>query len=343
MDGSHGDGYTLKKMAVPTITSVTPNVGHTSPGTLVEVIGTGFRLPTQGEEPVAVYFGAERSPRVDVITVTRLFAIAPLNDLGAVDLRVANIDENGVEIPGEDVTATGAYTYKLPNLGTDQESEISAVVRALLTELKRQIVKSVAISTHPDYQVPESTEIHAVTLPSLPGLVLVGPNLSENRFYSLNEEPECDDESTSDPDGPVEFDKTQVPATYDLGFSLLGFADRKLIIQNLMQSVVYFFKRNKFLQVTIGSKVLEYEMDVEAGGDPQMVGTANNSGLHAFTSQLVIRGVDLNGLTGFGDPLFSERNFRGSYTDDQGAELQATQQLSPDPPLVVRSILSQGC
>src|SRR5262245_21793692 len=118
-------------MADPTITSITPAAGPTRGKNLIEIIGTGFRVPdlpspTNGPaEPappgVRVLFDASVSPRTLVASDTRLFVevptsplenVAPMFAEGSVDVVVQNIDEDGLLIPGEEVTSTDGYAYR---------------------------------------------------------------------------------------------------------------------------------------------------------------------------------------------------------------------------------------
>jgi hypothetical protein len=76
-------------VATPTITSVTPGEGHTGGKTLVELVGTGFRLPADppatGPAPapppsVRVKFGGREATEVQVWSETRLYCLTPDQD-----------------------------------------------------------------------------------------------------------------------------------------------------------------------------------------------------------------------------------------------------------------------
>ena len=76
-------------MATPTITSVTPNTGHTGGKTLVEIVGTNFQLlpdpPATGPVPVAnpslrVLFGTTPALKADVWSATQIYCVTPKLD-----------------------------------------------------------------------------------------------------------------------------------------------------------------------------------------------------------------------------------------------------------------------
>src|SRR3990172_7365086 len=107
-------------MAVPTITSVTPNSGPTAGRLLVAIAGTNFQLsptpppgPTNGilAPTVRVLFGTELAVNVAVVSSTKLYCYIPSGDDGPVDVTVTHLDPLGVPIVGETVTAVAAFTY----------------------------------------------------------------------------------------------------------------------------------------------------------------------------------------------------------------------------------------
>lgn len=76
-------------MAVPTITSISPNVGHTGGRTLIALAGTNFRLPTAPAPTgpttppppsVRVLVGGQAAEGVLVESATLLYCLTPEND-----------------------------------------------------------------------------------------------------------------------------------------------------------------------------------------------------------------------------------------------------------------------
>ncbi|MCI4355225.1 MAG: IPT/TIG domain-containing protein, partial [Thermoplasmata archaeon] len=155
-------------MAVPTITSVSPVVGPTGGGNLVEVRGANFKLwvippPTSGPLPpptptVRVSFDGVPGSGVLVASATRLFVRAPKSPLapvkpdygeGSVDVEVANLQPSGAPVVGEVMTAVDAYAYQRVNLAI--ESDLLRFVRTIIRELRLQVHPNVSLTTHTDW------------------------------------------------------------------------------------------------------------------------------------------------------------------------------------------------
>lgn len=184
-------------MAAPTITSLEPATGPTGGLTLVEVAGPSFRMPpapsamgpTSPPRPtVDVLVGGRAATLVRVRAPDRLSFVSPPHDAGAADVVVRNLDDDGVPVAGEEATLAGGFTFVAPRLAV--ESDLTRLVRSLLRELKRQVHPNVSLTVQTDFDAETGDELHLTELASMPGLVLVGPELTENRFYSLNQSPE---------------------------------------------------------------------------------------------------------------------------------------------------------
>ena len=78
----------------PVVESVSPSFGPVEGGTRVELRGSRLRLDT------TVSFGTSPSPRVDWVSDTRMFAVAPPHSAGLVDVIVANPDSLPSSFPG---------------------------------------------------------------------------------------------------------------------------------------------------------------------------------------------------------------------------------------------------
>jgi hypothetical protein len=287
-------------MAAPTFGTITPTSGPTGGRALVTITGTNFRLPTApafvgpiasaAPPSVEVFFGTSKATNVRVLSSTRIQATLPAATFdptsgapGAVSVSVRNIDDNGVPIPGEAVVVPSAFSYARPTLETPASSEpvLAAVVRTLLLMLRREVLDNVQMTVHTDY-AGQGAEVAAFA--SLPGIAVVGPALSENRFYSENEMPVVDL-------GGGVFEERRVPYTVDLTFTIIGADDSTQRLLNLMQQTTLFFHRNKAIVVGAHS----FEMEIEQNGDFDMeAGQAvNNANLRSFTGIILIRGVHL--------------------------------------------------
>src|SRR6185503_13336633 len=101
------------------------------------------------------------------------------------------------------------------------------LVRAVIDELRRQIVDNVQLTTNTDFG---DGVVDAAVLAKLPGLVLIGPDVRENRFFSENKS-----RQTPLTDG---FSRDMRPAfTVDLVFTLVGVDDNTITTLNLHHEV----------------------------------------------------------------------------------------------------------
>lgn len=346
-------------MATPTFSSVSPAIGHTAGRVVVEVLGSNFQLPmipSSGPVPgpvpttVRVLFGDVPAEKVEVVTSGRLFVTTPIHDPGAFALTIANVDEDGDVIPGESVvSADGVYSFVLPTLTGESanQSDLQRLVRAFVLELRRQVLPGVMISENTDYDPETGTEISVIDVPSFPHIVLIGPQLKQNRFYSKNEPPDAED-------GAGGFVERKVPITVDVEFGIVGVSNRQMEMLNLMHVTTNFFRDNTEFRLNRSASdpsfgYNEYELDLTADGSFSSSGKGNNSNVHSFTGRCVIRGFDIESVSGIASQEISGTgvsaatvNAKGFITDQQGAVLDPVEQLGVASPLVVSSIMSQG-
>lgn len=301
-------------MAVPTITSVTPSIGHTGGLGLVEIQGTGFQLwsiPPPSNAPsddpwptVEVLFGSSPGTDVAVLSATRLLVCAPATPLpgvkpaygeGAVSVTVSNLDSTGAVIAGETVTAATAYTYKRQQLA--HESDLSRLVRTLLQTMKTQIVPNVSITTHTDYDADASDLLDVVDVAELPSLVVFGPLIQENRFFSVNGR-------VARAVGGNALEQRRAPDTDDLMFTFVAVSDQKQEALNMQAAVKGFFKKNRWISLqrdpadaSLG--VAKYDLTLDAAGIAFTAGVDQKSNLRSFSGSFVVRGFDHEDLAGF--------------------------------------------
>jgi hypothetical protein len=284
-------------MAVPSITSLTPSFGPTGGRLLVEARGAGFRMPTPGGargSTVAVRVGDRTATQISVIEEGRLSFLVPPGREGAADVTIENLDDAGVPIPGESVTLAGGFTYRLPAL--TEESDLTRVVRAVLRALKAEVIANVCLSVHTDF-VPELEGVLAVEqLAELPGLLLSGPDLPENRLYGSSARL-----ATPEDDGRVALRRP--PLTVDLRFRLVGVADHATELLNLLAATVAFFRRNASLAVERdpaqpAAGTVSYELDVPRDSAFAASMQAGASNLFTFSGAFVVRGFAFEELAG---------------------------------------------
>ena len=316
-------GYYLT-VAVRTFTSITPTKGHTGGRNLVEIIGSGFQVaglpPLTGgiSEPVPptveVLFEGVASSKVSVVSDTRMFALAPLSPFppvkasaygeGDADITINNIDTDGVLIPGETVTAADVYKYRRVQLS--DQSDLVRLCRTMIQEWRRQVITNVTMTTNTDFDSETADLLNITDLAKLPGVVLLGPDMNEDRFFSLNQQ-------RKSAVGSGEFTTRRVPYTVDIEWGILGISDRKIEGINLMAVVQGFFERNKVLRMDrdpadLAAGAVEYEIDLTDDGDLSSGATPNNSNLRTFSGRFVLRGFDIEDAAGFPGDLETERN-----------------------------------
>lgn len=315
-------------MAVPTLTSISPAAGHTGGKTLVELNGTGFRLPTQlpavngivPEAPasIRVTFGSKVAKSVVVVSSTLAYAMTSIGDpsSAAEDVQIENLDDDGEPIAGEAATLASAWRFVRPNV-TDQRSDLVRLVGAFVDELKRQITPNVHWPTHTDYDEDTSDTLSITEVPEFPGLVVAATELVENDFYALR-----DPQEVEDPEDPNGFVMRAPPTTVDLVFTVVGLSDNTKELLNLAAVTKRFFKKNPYLSMArdpddAEKGEVEYEMDAEDAPDVKLSIDANENNLRSFAITVRVRGFDI-------ESMFGIREADGTPAEGPGETDEAT-------------------
>jgi len=326
-------------MAVPTITDVSPPSVPTGGKTLIEITGTNFKVPTlppATSEPAAdpiptveILFGTSYGTEVAVVSATRLFVLVPKSPItvdkannygeGTVDVTLRNLDDNGDPIVGEEVILSDGLTYSRAQLAT--QSDFARIIRAIIHEFKLQTIPNVSVSTHTEFDGDTGDLLNITELAELPGIALIGPDLVENRFYSQNQPPIEAGLAAG------EYLKRRVGYTVDMEFGIVGVSDLKMELLNLMAAVYSYFERNKYIEFardpSDSSKgTVQYEIDLMPDGDLKAIETPNDSNIRAFSGRFVIRGFDMQDLTGFPDDQVIGKT---ASTNDEGVRLTSYQ------------------
>jgi hypothetical protein len=274
-------------MAVPTLTSIAPTGGPASGGDVVRLVGAGFAAS------VRVRFGGADAPALAVREEagTSIADVrTPPHEAGTVDVELTNLDAAGAPVVGETVVLVAAYRFARATVA--REAELTRAIRQLLRELKRQVVANVSATVSVDYDDTVIDGLNVIAMARVPSLVLSGPTLRPNRFYSANVPHE---DVVAGSSGP-ELARRKPPYTVDLVFTLTAAAERTAELFNLMAAVATFLNRNRWLELPrdpadASRGVVRWEMDADGEFRTQLAGKDD---VRAFTCGFVVRGFDVD-------------------------------------------------
>lgn len=211
-------------------------------------------------------------------------------------MQIDNLDTNGNLIGGQSATFANSFTYKRPDLS--DTGILAHIVRCLVAALQREILQNVTNTTGVDYDGSTVDGLDIVEAAALPVIVLVGPKLNEDRFYSVNRTKE-------DAAANNEFREKRLPMTVQLEFNVLGGASSSGEVMALMKEYLAWFNRNRAgFDVPINvlangmpdfaSSTVRYQIEQPFGSAPQMADTPNDSDIRQWSATLIIRGVDVD-------------------------------------------------
>jgi len=214
---------------------------------------------------------------------------------GVVDVTVRNLDDAGVPIPGESVTVPRAFAYRRPQLA--DEAHLTRLVRQFIREWRRQVLPNTVLSVHTEFDATTGDGLNITELATLPGVALVGPAVTEDRFYSLNGQLEV-----VLPSGEVLV--YDAPYTVDMGFQVIGVSDSQVELLNLLAAATQFVDRNPYIYLDrdpadLSRGKVRYEFDFAGGGGFEVAAGTNISNLRSFSGTVIIRGVDIEDIAGF--------------------------------------------
>lgn len=296
-------------MSVPTITSVTPSSGVTRGGNLVEIEGTNFRVPSDGTPEslgngkavptISVQFDGVSSDYAHAITSSRAIARVPQwrgdpKDIPkSMTVRLANLDDSHVEIPGENVELADGYTVERPRLTV--RGITVRVMREFLEEIRRHIHPNVWFTTERFYWdmsegVPD--EIRQATKPLV-------------HINGLSMEANEDEQGMGGKDVET---SSEVWHTYPNGravdlvigsIDIYSSAEHTDEIFNLGRAMVAFADECPFLTVEreswdVGDEDYKYPMTLPDDGLPSYDVGPSMDGLKYCRVSMVIEGIELN-------------------------------------------------
>jgi len=274
-------------MAVPTITSVTPSAGPAAGGDLVRVTGTDFAAAVEVlfDGVLATVESLRDEAGVSIADVR-----TPAHADGTVDVTVRNLDASGVPVPGEEATLAAAYRFLRARIA--EESNLTRIVRELLQRLRREVLDATSISVSVDYADTAIEGVNVIALAQLPAVVLSGPRIDENRFFSSNVPHE---DAVAGSAGP-ELLRRRPPFTVDLEFTITGASNRTVELLNLMAAVATFLNRTRWLELLrdpddAAKGGVRWEMDPQGEYRTRLDGPDD---VRAFTCGFVVRGFDID-------------------------------------------------
>jgi IPT/TIG domain len=271
-------------MTLPTLSNLTTASGPASGGAFVRLTGAGFA------PRVAVLFGDLPATVLAVFADADLAVVdvrTPTHEPGLVAVTLQNLGPGGAPVPGEAATLPGAYRFLRPPLVV--ESDLVRLVRALLRALKREVLSNVSMTVALDYHDgADAGAFEAVPVTKLPALVVTGPRLQSSPFYGENVAVE---RAAVGPKGP-ELERLRPPYTADLLFTLTGASDRLAEVLNLMDAVVSFRNRTRWLAMARDparpeAGEVRYELEPEGEVRPSLDGKDD---VRAFVAGLRVRG-----------------------------------------------------
>jgi len=294
-------------MAIPTITSITPSSGSTRGQNVVRIEGTGYRLPDPPPATGPVLADQQKTVSVQFEGIESEWAYSahdglilarvpewegPYDVLPAqLDVRVANLDNSGVEIPGENVTAADAYGIDRPSLVV--ESYLQRTVREVIRLFRRHVLQNTHHTTQRDYSL---TPAQQETLRAEGPLVqLAGPRLVLNRFHSIERE-----EDESDPLGGVDGRmRRKPPVTVNIEFNVVAWANNPMHLHGLVQALLLLQRDVKLVKVprdpsNPGAGTKDYEFRMDWGAYPDITSDPSTDDLMYASTTFFVRGVHLD-------------------------------------------------
>jgi hypothetical protein len=312
-------------VTVPTLTAVTPAAGLTKGGSVVRLVGTGFRTPPAplalgyvgGAAPqtVSVQFGGTACLRADALSAT-LIACRPAPWAGdytlalplALTVRVANLDDAGVEILGEVAVLPAAYTVSRPGIAA--EGSLQRAVRAILLSLRRGVLANTHLAMSRDYDGDLGTPARDVA--TLPAITLIGPTLTWMRDNARTAMPPA-----ADPwDASLGWRAAAPPPRVDVRFDVRVAATGATHAFGLLQALVLHLRDVPVL--TVDDQ--DYAFLVPFQPNATVVPTLNGADVYEIRTAIELKAVQ---LTDASDMLQIEAVGRTVWANDGLAALAA--------------------
>lgn len=287
-------------MAVPTITSIDPTAGSSKGTNLVKIYGTNFSIATpptaEGyhggpeQQTVSVKFEGVEADWAGAASDTLIFCRAsrwsgsydalPIN----ADVRVANLDANGVEVPGENATLLDAYTIDRPQI---IGSTVQSLCEELIALFRRLFLENTHI-TMSRYFVEDTAFLDRVRA-EVPVVYLVGPSLSRDGLRTRYRR-----EAYEDPLDSLRYEQKAPPVYVVMNFDVRCYADNSQHAMGMQQQLALLFRDVGYF--SFQGRDLEFRMPFNQY--PSVINVPNQSDLQSVRCGLSIRGVQVDDETG---------------------------------------------
>lgn len=298
-------------MAIPTITSISPDSGITRGRNLVQIVGTNFSMPPDPPldpsgpafQSIKVMFGIYQSPEAYAINDTSAIAIVPTytkDEMGEsgdpVDVTLYNLDSSGSEIPGEEVVFS-SYRYKRPVFTGEQVLEY--VIGNFVKYLRRHVTNNVWVTMGRSYSDGEDQLLDQIKQAKHPLIWINGIDLENNALSQRMGDRELFTSSTT-------FEEYRPGTSVDIMMSriqIYSSSEHSREIIAISQAFLNAFRDVPHLvcrSPQFDSEVTEYKypMSIPADGMPSFDLGPENDGLKICTVAATIEEVDLTDLEG---------------------------------------------
>lgn len=298
-------------MAVPTITSITPEGGLTRGRNLVQIVGTNFSMPPDPPldssgpafQSIKVTFGALQSVEAFAITDTQAIATVPtytgdnMIDPGdAVDITLYNLDSSGTEIPGE-VVIFGSYTYNRPLFTTEQALEY--ILRQFVLYLRRHITANIWITMGRSYSDGDDQLNEKIKQAKHPLIWINGVDTDSNALAQRMGPQEIMTSSTT-------FDSFRPGTAVDIAMPRIQMYSSEEHAREIMAMSQAFLNALRDVPHLVcnapgfdtESSEYDYPMSIPADGMPSFDLGPENDGMKMCTVSATIEEVDLTDLAG---------------------------------------------
>lgn len=284
-------------MAIPTITNISPNSGPPCGYNLVVITGTNFRVPTLTytipatavPQTVSVTFDGVAARRVDVASTTKLYVIVPQSvgdykelKTDAINVVVTNLDDDGVAIPTETVTATAAYRYKRWPL---EENVLAILAKEFIKRLRREVVQQVSYRTHPEFGEEDGGTYTIIN---------EAPSISLDIDFPEDKEFSHYDNGHETIQSGDDYRQYRALSTYRMDITMLVTGRNSMEAMHLVDTVKKTFQMNPFLTIPTDSTLYpgytdSYPVDIMEGA--RKISAPNNHGICVFSRQASCRGI----------------------------------------------------